>query len=117
MKATDKFKQDFRPTTRSKQEEDCQNSSTLLSSDDVLMRTRLTFNRIGLSTSIVSLQNPCIMNISTTNNPILNDVNEDGSQIIMGGTQLPWRNSPGGIYRGIRGLPCRLQLAAGKPFL
>ena len=49
MKATEKFKQDFRTTTWSRQEKECHDTSTLLSSNDVLIRARLTYVRFGLT--------------------------------------------------------------------
>lgn len=58
MKPTNIFYKEFRPKTESKQEEECRNSSTLLSSDDVLMRARLTLAILGLTTSNINLQKP-----------------------------------------------------------
>lgn len=48
MKATEEFNQDFRPKSRSRHEAENSASSTLLSSDDVLMKAKLTFVRYGL---------------------------------------------------------------------
>lgn len=58
MKATEKFDLDFRPQNRTRHEEETSASSTLLSSNDVLMKTKLTFVRYGLIPTFSNLQNP-----------------------------------------------------------
>ena len=58
MKATEKFDLDFRPQNRSRHQEECKSSQTLLSSSDVLMKTKLTFVRYGLIPTFSNLQNP-----------------------------------------------------------
>lgn len=49
MKATKEFDKDFRPKTRSKCKEEQAAPLTLLSSNDVLIRARLTYVRFGLT--------------------------------------------------------------------
>ena len=49
MKATEEFNQDFRPKTRSKNEEEPSDPLTLLSSNDVLLRAQLAFVKYGLT--------------------------------------------------------------------
>ena len=58
MTTTEKFDLDFRPQPRSKHQEERQNSPTLLSSNKVLMKTKLTYVRYGLFPSFSNLQNP-----------------------------------------------------------
>lgn len=58
MKATEKFDLDFRPQNRSRHQVEQKSSPTLLSSSDVLMKTKLTFVRYGLTPTFSNLQNP-----------------------------------------------------------
>lgn len=58
MTTTEKFDLDFRPQNRTRHEEETSASSTLLSSNDVLMKTKLTFVRYGLIPTFSNLQNP-----------------------------------------------------------
>lgn len=55
MKATEEFNQDFRPKSRSRHEAENSASSTLLSSNDVLMKAKLTFVRYGLTPTVSNL--------------------------------------------------------------
>ena len=58
MKATEKFDLDFRPQPRSRHQVEQKSSPTLLSSNDVLMKTKLTYVRYGLIPSFSNLQTP-----------------------------------------------------------
>ena len=58
MKATEKFDLDFRPQPRTRQQVEHTSSLTLLNSNDVLLKTKLTYVRYGLIPSFSNLQNP-----------------------------------------------------------
>ncbi len=58
MTTTEKFDLDVRPQNRTRHEEETSASSTLLSSNDVLMKADLTFIRFGFMPAFSNLQTP-----------------------------------------------------------